>query len=99
MYLDRWIAKKYDVKVEIEQEENGRLGLQNIKVFEKDNAEYPIAIIKNTEKYNFDKESALWKINSTNHNEDITYTEKEVQQIIKKNELVEIPVTKRPKIR
>ena len=49
MYLDRWIAKKYDVKVEIEQEENGRLGLQNIKVFEKDNAEYPIAIINNKE--------------------------------------------------
>lgn len=99
MYLDRWIAKKYDVKVEIEQEENGRLGLQNIKVFEKDNAEYRIAIIKNTEKYNFDQESALWKINSTNHNEDIIYTEKEVQQIVKKNGLIEVPVTKRPKIR
>jgi len=99
MYLDRWLAKKYDVKVEIEQEENGRLGLQNIKVFEKDNAEYPIAIIKNTEKYSFDKESSLWKINSTNHNEDIIYTEKEVQQIVKKNGLVETPITKRPKIR
>ena len=96
MYLDRWIAKKYDVKVEIE---HGRLGLQNIKVFEKDNAEYPIAIIKNTEKYSFDKESSLWKINSTNHNEDIIYTEKEVQQIVKKNGLIEVPVTKRPKIR
>lgn len=99
MYLDRWIAKKYDVKVEIEQEENGRLGLQNIKVFEKDNAEYPIAIIKNTEKYNFDQGSALWKINSANHDEDTVYTEKEVQQIIKKNGLVEVPITKRPKIR
>ena len=99
MYLDRWIAKKYDVKVEIEQEENGRLGLQNIKVFEKDNAEYPIAIIKNTEKYNFDQGSALWKINSANHDEDGVYTEKEVQQIVKKNGLVEVPITKRPKIR
>ena len=99
MYLDRWIAKKYDVKVEIEQEENGRLGLQNIKKKKKDNAEYPIAIIKNTEKYSFDKESSLWKINSTNHNEDIIYTEKEVQQIVKKNGLIEVPVTKRPKIR
>ncbi len=99
MYLDRWIAKKYDVKVEIEQEENGRLGLQNIKVFEKDNAEYPIAIIKNTEKYNFDQGSALWKINSANHDEDTVYTEKEVQQIVKKNGLVEVPITKRPKIR
>lgn len=99
MYLDRWLAKKYDVKVEIEQEENGRLGLQNIKVFEKNNSEFPIAIIKNIEKYNFDQESALWKINSTNHNEDIIYTEKEVQQIVKKNGLIEVPVTKRPKIR
>lgn len=99
MYLDRWIAKKYDVKVEIEQEENGRLGLQNIKVFEKDNAEYPIAIIKNTEKYNFDQGSALWKINSANHDENTVYTEKEVQQIVKKNGLVEVPITKRPKIR
>lgn len=99
MYLDRWLAKKYDVKVEIEQEENGRLGLQNIRVFEKDNTEFPIAIIKNTEKYNFDKGSALWKINSANHDEDTIYTEKEVQQIVKKNGLVEAPITKRPKIR
>lgn len=100
MYLDRWMERKYNVKVENESDDLSRRGLKNIKVYEKNDPDNHIAIIKNIDRYNHERECSLWVIESENIQEDIIFTEKEIQGIVKRDELKIVPKqNNRPRFR
>lgn len=84
MYMHVWMEKNnYIIQKEIESNNNERKGLENIKIFD-EKKEKIVALLKNTERFNFDKKSPLWSIEGHGFNKEINYTENEVREIIKK---------------
>lgn len=84
MYMHVWMEKNnYIIEKEIENENCERKGLENIKIFD-EKKENVIAILKNTERFDFDKKSPLWQIEGNGFNQEINYTEDEVRGVIKK---------------
>lgn len=84
MYMHVWMEKNsYIIEKEIEREDLERKGLENIKIFD-EKKENVIAILKNTERFDFDKKSPLWKIEGKGFNQELNYTEDEVRGLIKK---------------
>ena len=84
MYMHVWMEKNnYIIEKEIEKEDVKRRGLENIKIFD-EKKENVIAILKNTERFDFDKKSPLWSVDGKGFNKDTNYTEDEVRSVIKK---------------